>query len=230
MISYMDARSSQHSNLTREGRSAVEREALRPLPVAPLAPCREVRLAVGHFSMIHVLENTYSVPSRLIGTRVTVRVRAETVEVYVGTTLTCAMPRLAGRQQHAINYRHIIWSLVRKPGAFAAYRYRDDLFASLAFRRAYDHLRATHPARADREYVRVLSLAAGTAESEVETALALLGEANRPPTFDAVRDLVRLPPSDTSSSPRGTPSCGPRRPPSSNGSWPPSATCGCRAS
>jgi len=180
-------------NLTREGRFAVERETLRPLPTAPLAPCRELRLTVGRFSTVHVLENTYSVPSRLIGARVTVRVRAETVEVYVGTTLTCAMPRLSGRQQHAINDRHVIWSLVRKPGAFAAYRYRDDLFPSLAFRRAYDHLRATHPGRADREYVRVLSLAAGTTESEVETALALLREADRTPTFDAVRDLVRLP-------------------------------------
>jgi len=53
---------------------------------------------------------------------VTVRVRAEEVEVYVGTTLACTMPRLAGRRQHAINYRHVIWSLVRKPGAFAAWR------------------------------------------------------------------------------------------------------------
>ena len=40
-----------------------------------------------------------------------------------------------------IDYRHVIWSLVRKPGAFAAYRYREDLFPSLAFRRAYDALR-----------------------------------------------------------------------------------------
>jgi transposase len=180
-------------NLTREDRFAIERAALRPLPAAPLAPCRELRLTVGRFSTIHVLENTYSVPSRLIGVRVVVRVRAETIEVYVGTTLTCVMPRLSGRQQHAINYRHVIWSLVRKPGAFAAYRYRDDLFPSLLFRRAYDHLRQAQSARADREYVRVLSLAAGTTESEVETALALLLEAGRVPTFDAVRDLVRLP-------------------------------------
>ena len=82
---------------------------------------------------------------------------------------------------------------MRKPGAFAAYRYRDDLFPSLLFRRAYDHLQQAQPARADREYVRVLSLAAGTTESEVEAALALLLEAGRVPTFDAVRDLVRMP-------------------------------------
>ena len=180
-------------NLTREPRFAEERAVLRPLPLLPLAPCRELRVTVTRFSTIHVLENTYSVPSRLIGTCVLVRLRAETVEVYIGTTLTCAMPRLSGRQQHAIDYHHVIWSLVRKPGAFAGYRYRDDLFPSLAFRQAYDRLQAARPRQADRDYVRLLYLAASTAESEVETALALLREADLTPTFDAVRELVRLP-------------------------------------
>ncbi len=29
-----------------------------------------------------------------------------------------SIERLRGRNGHRINYRHIIWSLVRKPGAF----------------------------------------------------------------------------------------------------------------
>ncbi|MBE3561550.1 MAG: hypothetical protein IMW89_20365 [Ktedonobacteraceae bacterium] len=93
--------------------------------------------------------------------------------------------------QHAINYRHIIWSLVRKPGAFAAYRFREDLYPTLAFRRAYDRLKQATPARADREYIRVLHLAATLSETEVEMALLLLEEADQAPTADAVRDLVR---------------------------------------
>src|SRR5205807_1323423 len=97
------------------------------------------------------------------------------------------------RQPHDMPFKRVSWSLVRKPGAFAAYRYRDDLFPSLVFRCAYDRLRQHCPGRADREYVRLLYLAASTAESEVETALSLLLEADRVPTFDAVRDLVRLP-------------------------------------
>lgn len=180
-------------NLTRQARFAVEQQALRPLPAAPLAPCRELRVTVSRFSTIHVANNTYSVPSRLIGSTLTVRLRAETVEAYVGTQLVCTMPRLSGRQQHRIQYQHVIWSLVRKPGAFAAYRYRDDLFPSLAFRRAYDVLGERRPERADREYVRVLHLAATTSEAEVETALTLLLDAGTIPTFDAVRELVREP-------------------------------------
>ena len=180
-------------NLTRQTRFMVEQQALRPLPATPLAPCRELRVPVSRFSTIHLLNNTYSVPSRLIGTTLTVRLRAETVEAYVGTTLVCTMPRLSGRQQHHIQYRHVIWSLVRKPGAFAAYRYRDDLFPTLAFRRAYDTLCERRAERADREYVRVLHLAATTSEAEVEAALGLLLDGGTVPTFDAVRELVRTP-------------------------------------
>jgi len=163
-------------NLTRAARFSVEQQALRPLPAAPLHPCRELRVRVSRFSTIHVLENTYSVPSRLIG-----------------TTLVCTMPRLSGRQQHRIHYQHVIWSLVRKPGAFAAYRYRDDLFPTLTFRRAYDALCERRPDRADREYVRLLHLAATTSEADIEAALTLLLDARGVPTFDAVRDLVREP-------------------------------------
>jgi Mu transposase-like protein len=148
---------------------------------------------VSRFSTIHVLENTYSVPSRLIGTTLTVRLRAETVEAYLGTTLVGAMPRLSGRGQHRIHYQHVIWSLVRKPGAFAAYRYRDDLFPTLAFRQTYDALCAQRPERADREYVRLLHLAATTAETDVEAALTMLLDARTLPTFDAVRAVVREP-------------------------------------
>ena len=93
----------------------------------------------------------------------------------------------------SIDYRHVIWSLVRKPGAFAHYRYRDDLFPSLTFRRAYDALNGHAPERADRHYVRLLHLAASTSESEIETALGLLLDQHVVPTFDVVRDLTRPP-------------------------------------
>ncbi len=180
-------------NLTRAGRFAEEQAALRPLPALPLAPARELRVRVSRFSTIQVLGNTYSVPSRLLGVALLVRVRAETVTAYVGTTPVCTMPRLSGRRQHAINYRHVIWSLVRKPGAFATYRYRQDLFPSLRFRRTYDRLCQSGPSQADREYLQVLALAAGTGESAVEAALTLLLDAGRLPTAVAVRALLDAP-------------------------------------
>lgn len=180
-------------NLTRARRFVEEQAALRPLPALPLSPARELRVRVSRFSTIQVLGNTYSVPSRLLGVALLVRVRAETLTAYVGTTPVCTMPRLIGRRQHAINYRHVIWSLVRKPGAFATYRYRQDLFPSLLFRRTYDRLCQSGPTQADREYLQVLALAAGTGESAVEAALTLLLEAGRLPTAAAVRALLDAP-------------------------------------
>ena len=180
-------------NLTRQTRWAEEQAALRPLPAAPLALCREVRAPVSRFSTIQVLRNTYSVPSRLIGSTVLVRVRAEVLEVYRGTAHLLTIPRLVGQGQHRIDYHHVSWSLMRKPGAFAQYRYRDDLFPTLAFRRAYDALLAAPVGRADRDYVRLLHLAASTSEAEVDTALHLLLEQGTVPTFDVVHDLVRGP-------------------------------------
>lgn len=178
-------------NQTRAARWNDELPVLRPLPKTPLHPCRELHVVVSRFSTIRVLHNTYSVPSRLIGTTLIVRVRAEVLELYVGATCTLTLPRLHGRYQARIDYRHVIWSLVRKPGAFAQYRFRDELFPALTFRKLYDTLAEHLPSRADREYVRILHLAASTSEVDVEAALKLLGENQTLPTFDAVRELVR---------------------------------------
>ncbi|HEY7419016.1 MAG TPA: IS21 family transposase [Ktedonobacteraceae bacterium] len=180
-------------NQTRATRFEVEKAVLRPLPAAPLAPCKELHVSVSRFSTIHVGSNIYSVPSRLIGTTLTVRLRSETIQGYVGTSLVFTFPRLIGKHQHRIDYHHIIWSLVRKPGAFAAYRYRDEVFPTTTFRRAYDRLQTDWPKRADAEYVKVVHLAATTSEGEVETALTLLLEADTTPSFVAVRDLLHLP-------------------------------------
>ncbi len=180
-------------NLTRQARWVEEQAVLRPLPVSPLNPCQELRVAVSRFSTIRVLRNTYSVPARLIGSTLTVRVRAEQLDLYLGSSQLLSLPRLRGQQQHQIDYRHLIGSLVRKPGAFAQYRYHDALFPSLVFRQTYDALGRSHPATADREYVQLLYLAATTSELEIETALGLLLDAGQLPTVTATRALVRAP-------------------------------------
>jgi hypothetical protein len=180
-------------NQTRVARLTAEKVALRPLPVTPLSPCKELRVTVSRFSTISVAGNVYSVASRLIGTSLLIRVHSEILEGYVGTTRVFELPRLIGKHHHQIDYHHIIWSLVRKPGAFAAYRYRDELFPTTVFRQAYDRLSSDGTKRADRDYVRILHLAASTSEAEVETALQIVLEAGKSPTFPTVRDLVQVP-------------------------------------
>jgi hypothetical protein len=100
------------------------------------------------------------------------------------------MPRLRGGENHRIDYRHVIWSLVRKPGAFARYRFREELFPSTTFREAYDALIRFKGERADIDYVRILHLAASTMESSVEAALRLLLDGRDRFDYASVRDLA----------------------------------------
>ena len=82
-----------------------------------------------------------------------------------------ACPACGEKGRHRIEYRHIIGWLVRKPGAFANYRYRADLFPSSHFRMAYDALKEQSPLRADKEYLKILDLAASEGETRVEQIL-----------------------------------------------------------
>jgi hypothetical protein len=100
------------------------------------------------------------------------------------------MPRLRGGREHRIDYRHVIWSLVRKPGAFARYRYREELFPTSTFREAYDALCRFRGERADVDYVRTLHLAASTMECEVDQALRELLEQRVPFDYATIRELA----------------------------------------
>ena len=133
-----------------------ERRHLRPLPAAPIPAYTKLTAQVRRWSTIRVQNRTYSLPSRLIGERVTVRQYVDHLEVYYHERLVERLPRLHHKGQAHIDYRHVIWTLVRKPGAFARYRWREELFPSLVFRRTYDALRSRLGERADTEYVRIL--------------------------------------------------------------------------
>ena len=65
-----------------------------------------------------------SVPSRLIDRDVVVHVYDDRIEVFYAGQVVLVTERLLGRKGHRIDYRHVIWSLVKKPGAFARYRRR----------------------------------------------------------------------------------------------------------
>lgn len=174
-------------------RLAEERPYLRPLPSAAVPNYTTFTCVVRRWSTIRVGGRTYSVPARLLGHTVEARQHSTTVEVRYRGQLMDTMPRVRGQAEHRIDYRHIIGSLVRKPGAFARYRYREELFPSLTFRQAYDALGVTHGERADVEYVRLLQLAATTSERQVEAILTALLHAQQPFDYAGVQALVTPP-------------------------------------
>lgn len=163
---------------------------LHSLPPAPVASYTTLSVKVRLWSTIRVTGRTYSVPSRLIGRRVRVHQHPDHLEVFYKDTLVERMPRLRQADAVRIDYHHVIWSLVRKPGAFARYRYREELYPTLVFRQAYDALCRTHGDRADVEYVRVLHLAASTMEAPVERALTELLASNGSFDYVAVKAIA----------------------------------------
>lgn len=182
----------EQCNAGRRTRLAEELPLLRALPARRLEACKRDKVRVDTSSTIRVEGNVYSVNSRLIGEWVEARLYAERVEVWYAQKQVEQLPRLRGRGKHKIAYRHVIDWLVRKPGAFADYRYRADLFPSSRFRWAYDILLMQQPERAAKEYLRILQLAACESESGVEAALSrLMNEELMPLTVSAVLAELR---------------------------------------
>jgi hypothetical protein len=177
-------------NAGRRKRLDEELPLLRRLPERRRESYKRLLLGVNRGSLIHADHNTYSVPSRLMGEKVEVRLYVEHVEVWYAQQEVERFPRLRGRKKRRINYRHIIDWLVRKPGAFENYVYREELFPTSRFRMAYDALREAQPERGHKEYLGILYLAARQSETAVDEALRTLLGSDRAVTLAAVEELV----------------------------------------
>jgi hypothetical protein len=153
---------------------------------------RELDVTVARSSVVRILHNAYSVPSRLIGHRLRARIFADEIELYYRGCVVERLERIRGNDNYRIDYRHIVYSLVRKPGAFQRFVYREAMFPTLNFRKAYDSLKEKSTKWADLEYLRILHLAARTLESRVEAAIEKLLAEGRVPEYEAVRSIADL--------------------------------------
>jgi hypothetical protein len=179
------------ANKNRGRRVGEELAVMRELAVSKLPEYVVEDAIVSDWSTIRIKHCGYSVPSRLIGSWVRVWIFEDKLEVYFADELQLCCERLRGRGLHRIDYRHVIKSLVRKPGGFARYVYRQEMFPTVAFRRAYDAIQSLHPGtKGDLEYLRILDLAASTMEADVTCALEVLLADGATITAAAVKALT----------------------------------------
>ena len=129
-----------------------ERAILRPLPARRVEDGEETMVMVtssGGFMLRRVF---YTVPSRLIGHRLRVRLHDDRLDVFLGGTPLMTLPRGRGygdrRRAHVVDYRHVIHALRAKPMALPGLVYRDQLFPRDAYRRLYDAAMAGLPGKA----------------------------------------------------------------------------------
>ncbi len=179
------------ANGLRRDRLRAELDVMPELNASALAEWDEERAAVRKWSVVSIAHNVYSVPSRLIGKKVSARIYEDKVRIYFGDELQLEAPRLRGRGGVHLDYRHVIHSLVRKPGAFQDYRYKAEMFPTLNFRRTYDRLHEICvPRTADMEYLRILKMAADTTEEAVDGVLEQLLTKDVAPRWTTVEDFV----------------------------------------
>lgn len=176
-------------NRRRKERLAEERLLMSDLPARGWNDPLEESVGVMSFSTVSIGRAIYSVPSRLIGYRLRALIYPEMIRLFFGSRLVQEMPRLAPGEKH-INYRHVVAQLVRKPGAFCGYQWRDDLFPRLVFRQAYDCLKKWRPERADKEYLAILHQAAMGMEDEIATVLSKLLASKQVPTAAVVKQAI----------------------------------------
>jgi hypothetical protein len=178
-------------NSGRQKRLAEELKVMRGLPAKRLEDFRKLPCRVSRASTIRVLKNTYSLHSRLIGEVVEVRIHADYIEVWYAQRKVEAFPRLKGENNHRINYRHVIDTLVRKPGAFESYRYKQDMFPTSQFRIAYDILKSHYGAKqGNKQYLKILELAANRNESLVNDILRFLIDQNRIIDAEEIQKMI----------------------------------------
>jgi len=180
----------QERNRSREEKLKQELLQMRPLPARRLDAFREQMVTVARTSIVRILNNAYSVPSRLIGYRLKARIYSDRIELEYRGQVIERLERIRGQDKDKIDYRHIIPSLVRKPGAFRRFAYREALFPSLVFRKTYDALLERSTKWADLEYLRILHLAATTVQSRVEQTLEKLLAEDAVPDYETVKFLA----------------------------------------
>jgi transposase len=147
-------------NASREKRFREEAAVLNPLPPQRRTTCTSVPVTVKSDSIIRIKRNAYSVSSKYVGLKLEVRIYQDHLELWYGNQCVEHMPRQFGQAKEAIDFRHVIDSLVRKPGAFINYRYVNHMYPTTRFRMAYDQLLdSTTEASAVRQYLKILHAA-----------------------------------------------------------------------
>ena len=177
-------------NARLKKRLDLERPALQPLPARRTTDYEETIVTVTSTSGFTLRKVFYSVPSRLIGHRLRVRLYDDRLECFLGATplmtLRRGRPHPSGKHGHVIDYRHVIHALRRKPMALLNLVYRDQLFPRRAYRRAFEALLAADgEKRACRTLVGLLALAHDRAcEAELADIIDAELDAGRLPDLD----------------------------------------------
>jgi hypothetical protein len=180
-------------NAAHGKRIDAERPHLQALPDRRTTDFEEVIVTVSSTGGFVLRKVFYTVPSRLIGHRLRVRLFDERLDVFIGGTHLLTLPRgrahANGKHDQVVNYHHVIHSLRKKPMALLGLVYRDKLFPRAEYRRAFDVLVEQLPDKqACKIAVELLALAHDRGcERELAEELARVLDGGKLPDLAALR-------------------------------------------
>ena len=155
-------------NLERGSKLAEEYKLLNPLPSKPYIYTELKEVSVNKFSLIRINNCNYSVPSKYIGNKLDAVIGCDEISLYYQDQLMLSMPKIVAGNQ--INYIHLIDNLIRKPGAFKNYKYRDSLYPNPVYKQTYELLEQDSTSHV-KDYLNVLYLAKYYGQQAVTTLL-----------------------------------------------------------
>jgi len=188
---------SSRRNARISKRIDVERAVLQTLPVHRTSDFEEVVVPVTSSSSFTLRRVLYTVPSRLIGHRLRVRLFDDRLDVFIGgtplMTLARGRPHPDRKYGHVVDYRHVIHSLRCKPMALLNLVYRDQVFPRQAYARTFEALLVAHPAKiACKITVELLALAHERAcEAELAEQLAADLDTGQLPDLKALQERFK---------------------------------------
>ena len=200
---FIDEIVSRH-NARHDKRIDAERPFLKQLPPERTSDYEETLVYVTTSCGFTLRKVFYTVPSRLIGHRVRVRLYDDRLELFLGSTALMTLRRGRsgpnGKHGHVVDYRHVIHALRRKPMALLNLVYREQIFPREAYRLTFDRLcEPLSPRAACKTMVELLSLAhERTCEAQLAEVLSQCLAQGKLPDLDALRsrfcpDPARLP-------------------------------------
>jgi len=160
------------SNKRNSSDFETEQLALQKLPINKTQDHEVKSTKVSSLSIINIKGMKYSIPSNLSGHTLTLHLYQNHIKAYLGSTFVFEFKRKYKNNSenvYVIDYRHVIHSLIKKPGAFRYCNYRNELLPNDNYRIIWDYIDNTETIKvAPKIMLRLLKLAA---ECDCESSL-----------------------------------------------------------
>ncbi|MCP4355749.1 MAG: IS21 family transposase [Proteobacteria bacterium] len=183
----------EKANQTRQEKFYIEIEKMKQLPPILLPEYEELDCQVAKSGTVRIKKITYSVPNKYVGRKLRAHIFETEIHVFHNNKFEFVIKRQTGDRGANIDYRHIVSNLLRKPGAFANYKYRSFMFPSNVFKSLYSALNDKYgDRRGEREYLEILNLAATEGETKVARIVTDSIEQKLNLSFEAVKDKLNL--------------------------------------